>query len=191
MSKDLHRSSNISSMDMDYLDWFDKMARNLALLAAAYIGYLRYVKGRGYKVRLQPTISCTVLGESETQQLLVSAEIKNIGLIGASIPEIGYAIEILTPAKIRDDIIQDVKWESAACFFVFAYHNSIEVGESVKEELLLSVPKGHHNSLKLRLRGTYDGHKWLLAPRDKGSDWEAITIVPCDAKEDNKSRSAS
>lgn len=179
-----------ANMNFDWLDLFGKVTTSVALILATYVGYLKYLQGLNYKVRLAPSVSCTFLQGEDSDKVLISAHIANIGVIHAPTMPGGYPIAIYTslPVSLQGKNVQSVKWVEDALIVlrVFVNHNDIQVGETVKEDVLVSIPKMEHEALKARLVIHYDGHYRFPFPRDKGSSWKAETIVSRSLLADNK-----
>ncbi len=185
MNKILHKTK-AENMNFDWFDLFDKFVKNLALIGATWLAYRKFFKGRVYKVKIEPSLSYTVRQNGETTELLVTARIKNVGIFSAPLPKGGVPLQIFVPQKTQKTMMQDVKWADFDMpFILFAdNHNTIESGETVSEDILLSIPSDVPKALKLHMTVITPGENWFFF-HDLGGKFSAEKIVLCDEPNDN------
>lgn len=167
---------------METLEVVEKSITIAVASVGGIVAWVKFVGGRAHKVRLEPTISCQVLDEQPagTAHLLITAGLSNKGLFSASVPRTGFHVEILAPEPEPPGMdIYETVWAPLSALRAFRNHSSVEVGESVQDQLRFAVDTTKHHTLKLRLRVKHDGRKWGFIPVTKGTEWEAVVVVDC------------
>jgi hypothetical protein len=181
----------------DGLDWLSKVFTNLALILGAYLAYVKFLKGRHYQVQLVPSLSCCIRSGEGVDKLHISAQITNVSSLWAEIPPQGFPVQVLVPVPDSDKAngaIKELDWEFETGVFLFVDQDSVQVGETLRDETILSVPKDFSGDFKVHLMVKYDGHKGsrrLLRIPDKGNIWHAVSIVSRDYLGDNQQTKTS
>jgi hypothetical protein len=137
-------------MNFDWLDFYTKVAQCLALLAGAYFAYLKYVKGRMYKIRIAPHLTWKIIPGEKADTLCVSLQISNTGTFASIIPPKGFRVELAVPEATDANSVREVCWRPINAFRVFVKPNVIEVGETGSQELVISIPKNTIKTARLR-----------------------------------------
>lgn len=152
----------------------------IVIFVGGIVSWMKFVGGRADKVRLEPTVSCDPLYETDLVRLLVTVKLNNKGLFVAKIPQGGFTLEVSEP---KSDVvaldIQNTRWNPIASYRVFVNHNAIQTGETAQEQLQISVKATRFSSLLLKLRVTHEGRKFLFLRLTKGTEWESTFIVRC------------
>src|SRR5580658_10816522 len=129
---------------LQLLDALDKGVKIVAVFAAAIWAYYRFVRGRTFRDRLEPSISGEVLVDKGSKYIIASASARNVGSSvvrfkqGDSGVRIWAANESLPRKRgwFSDDF-----WTRIDTVPVFAKHYWIEPGEIISDKMLVEVPR--------------------------------------------------
>jgi hypothetical protein len=167
-----------TDMNLDWLNFYDITSRIFVLILGTYVAYLKFFKGRSYKAKLSPSISCEIKESVDnTEKIVINASIANIGVYSVPIPKEGFIVNIAT-GEFKEGIeVAWAKWDIFSSFNMFEGQNRIEVGEVVSDSFFITLQRGQHKNIRFELVVQYDGHRSLLLPPDKGGAWYATSIV--------------
>lgn len=138
-----------------------------AILGSGLWAYFHYFKGRTYRPRLEPSTNCRVIPGDNSLHLLLSANLKNVGLSRVDIQQEGTALQVYSAvtAQNRKDTLT-AEWELLATFPLFEDHQWIEPGETIDDARLVLVPNVEHFVFNVTMR--------VVAKRIA---WKAFVIV--------------
>jgi hypothetical protein len=157
------------------LDNLEKAVTIAALLIGGVWTYYHFIRGRTYRLRLEPTVSGTMTSVRSGRRLIVTSRLKNVGLSKATIQQAGSALRVLTGAiELGAAQIAAVDWTHIGTFPVFKDHGWVESGETITEQAMFVLPAQKHLPVRLELRIVSDGIEFnvmSIATSDKeGSD---------------------
>jgi hypothetical protein len=140
------------------------MVETAAVIVGGIWAYYKFFKGRTFKPRLELAISGKATENKSVTNVLVSVQLKNVGLSKVEISERGTALRVFTcePAKSEGA----TEWERVTTLGAFEKHGWIEPGETIADQALVSVAGIGHQAVKLELR--------LVA---NGIEWNALSII--------------
>jgi hypothetical protein len=101
------------------------------------VGYFKFVKGRIYRPRIEPTIVANIYKDHDGATCLSTRfEIKNVGHSKVELGEsTGVDLMLLnTDSKPSQLAVRRVKWSDPVSFRVFQEHAWIESAETIREE---------------------------------------------------------
>jgi hypothetical protein len=145
------------------IDWSTVLARTesvLKIVALAVTGgwaYFRYVKGRTFRSRIEPTVTGAVFDKDGDTYIIVTLGLKNVGLSRVPVEQKGTVLLVSTcPAPSRPFL--DLSWSEPLGFEVFINHSWIEPGEPIQDKVSFQLPAAqiavkltfHFVSTKLR-----------------------------------------
>jgi hypothetical protein len=146
----------------------ESITKILAILMAGAWAYYHYFRGRTYRPRLEPTVTGVVANDGSSDYLIVTLQVKNVGLSRVGIIQKGSGLRISTcTAPLQP--LSDVAWKSGGVFSVFLDHGWIEPGEPIQEKYLFALPQNHLAvHLQFRLLGSkfvWNAHDILLSSK--------------------------
>jgi hypothetical protein len=112
----------------------------LAIIVAGIWAYFKFINGRVFKARLEPSIAGTALKKGEYAYVNVKITLKNVGLSKVQIMQKGTGFELYStgPGWSRETLSAD--WTRHGTFSAFHKHGWIEPGETITDEQLIVVP---------------------------------------------------
>lgn len=152
------------SKTKDVFDVLKNMATIIAIGAGAVWAYFNFFKGRTYRSRLEPKVSGKVISRNGTFYLIVTAQLKNVGLSDVRIDQKGSALRVFAytvgecPAKARS-----VEQSRLLTLSVFEDHGWIEPGELIEDQRLIAIPDVEHVALQVKLRLVSNKIEWNSA----------------------------
>ena len=160
-------------------------AEHLVTAAAVVLGggwaYIKFVRGRVFKARLEPTIEGRLVQAGKCQFAVVKVCIRNVGLSKVQINK--KLSNITVSSYIEDNYIS--KFHSAVLdelglVRAINLHQWIEPGESVVEEHIFALPVEPLLAIRLQLNVLQERRNaWF-----PGVEWNAVAIVtPTDASQ--------
>ena len=162
----------------DFTDAFRNLAQALALITAGIWAYFKFIKGRTFQESLIPVVSGRFAAIDGSIYLIVTTQIKNVGLTEIEFSQTGSALIVFqyVPAMVSE--IHAVGDERLTSFDVFDDKGrSIEPNEMVEEQTLIALP----NSVQLAYRLELE----ILSI--SGNTWRATHIVDKSTLRDNAS----
>lgn len=145
-----------------WLDYTDKLVKDLAVAVAGIWAYLKFIKGRVYHTRLEPSVDGKVFQHDGHSYISVVARLKNLGASKVDLRQQGTAVEIgcadLHPESF--DPHKSVQWTRIKTAPVFKNHGWIEASETIAEGLLFRLPTDT-TAINVELRLMADRHQWF------------------------------
>lgn len=170
-------------MNVDWhglLDNADKIIRIAATILAGIWAYFKFVRGRIYRPRLEPSVSGKSFWRDQKHYLIISTRLKNVGSSKISIDKETSGVRVfLCDAFTQTTPPDEAEWVRVATFPVFEQHGWIESSELIEDQRLVVLPP-NQIAAKLELR--------IVA---KGINWYARTILQLTDVIDTKERKAT
>jgi hypothetical protein len=126
-------------------DILSKLFTMLALVLGAIVGYFKFVKGRIYLPRIEPTITGKFAEINGIRFALVEIGIKNVGISKISLDQssgLDVCLDEIRKLPINSAErlpIETAEWQEPKSFRVFQDHKWIESGETIREEKMFAV----------------------------------------------------
>jgi hypothetical protein len=122
-------------------DWA-KIFQIAAIIAGALAAYLQWFRGRLYRKRLEISVSSLLIGNPPSQ-LLAIARLKNVGLSKTAIKHSRSCLRVFSalPSQPISEMMS-VEWKRESTFPIFQQHGWIESGETIEDQLLVTLPEG-------------------------------------------------
>ena len=129
-----------------------------AITVGGIWAYYKFFRGRTFRPRLEPAISGRASESKSLTNVLISAQLKNVGLSKVAISKEGSAIRVFATDPTKTDGVAE--WQRAITVGVFEKHGWIEPGETIIDQALVSVAGVGHKAVKLELRLVGDHIEW-------------------------------
>jgi hypothetical protein len=157
-----------------WLDYTDKIVKILAVAFGAVFAYVKFIAGRVYHTRLEPTVTGRTFQKEGNAYLVVVASLKNVGASKVDISQKGSALRIFSTEPLPPGSMSSrpVEWTRIRTTSVFEKHGWIEASETIEDVVLLALPS-NQIALKLQLRIVARQTRW----RKKRNAWTAETVV--------------
>lgn len=154
-----------------WLDATDKVLKILGILGGAVFAYYKFVKGRMFRPRLEPSVSGETFRKNDRDYLIATIALKNVGTSKVEIKQAGTALRVFgSPTSAIDDAEPSTQasadWKRIGTLSVFEKHGWIESAELIEDQILVAIPDDQL-AIKLELR--------IVGQR---LEWNAKTIVP-------------
>lgn len=152
------------SKTKDVSDVLENVATVIAFGAGAVWAYFNFFKGRTYRSRLEPTVSGKLISRGDANYLIVTAQLKNVGLSNVRIDQKGSALRVFAytvgghASKARS-----VEQSRLITFSVFEDHGWIEPGELIEDQRLVAIPDIEYVALQIKLRLVSNKIEWNSA----------------------------
>jgi len=173
-------------------NWKNLVAVVGTLVAGAFT-YLKFFRGRTFAPRLELGVKGELLVDGEARCLLATLTLKNVGLskveLDARVTRLEVALyergayEFLyaNPPADGAEVVRPAYWGEPHPFRVFTPHGWVESGETIADQLLVTIPAGDYLAYRLTFVAT--------APETelrRTIDWTVTAIVhPKPAAETN------
>jgi hypothetical protein len=151
--------SALTFLNISVEDWL-RLVQIAAIIVGAIAAYMKWFRGRLYHTRLEASVAGSIV-EASPSQLLVTARLKNVGFSKVLIKQEGSGLRVFSampeepiPAMLR------VEWKREGTFPVFKEHQWIESSETIEDQLLVILPKGHPETYRLELWASSGGIVW-------------------------------
>lgn len=138
---------------LDFLDVIEKLLTILAIVVGGLWAYYNYFRGRVYKPRLEPNITGKLSSDDHHLHLHLNCKLKNVGLSKLDIDHDASGIRVFSyepPGDITE--IERADWQRIGTFPVFENHRWIETGETIENQILLSLQKGNCRAFRVVMR---------------------------------------
>lgn len=136
----------------------------LAIIAGGVWAYYNFFKGRIYKPRLEPKITGALFAKNGENFLIVTAQLKNVGLSAVRIDRKGSALRLFAYTDPPDfSRVRKVQKTRLHTVDVFEEHGWIEPGEIIDDQRLFSLPKNGFVALSAEIRLVSDKIEWNAA----------------------------
>jgi hypothetical protein len=160
----------------DFTDSFRSVTQGLAFIAGGIWAYFKFVKGRTFQESLTPVVAGKFVSIDGEVFLVVTTQIKNVGLSKITFNQTGSALIIFEYTPTPSPEIHTVADSRLTSFDVFAQKDRyIEPNEIIEGQRLIAIPKSV--SLAYRLE--------LEIVSASGYTWQATTIVDKSTLTDN------
>jgi hypothetical protein len=160
----------------DFADAFANLTQSVALIAGGVWAYFKFAKGRTFRDRLTPTVSGRFVSIDKSVFLVVTTQIKNVGLSKIAFNPKASTLKILEYISAEFDEILSVQNEPLTSFSVFGDNERyIEPNEIVERQCLIALPRVSNIGYQLEFE--------ILS--DYGYTWRATAIVEKSGFEDN------
>jgi len=136
------------------------VATILAIGAGGAWAYFNFIKGRVYRSRLELNASAAFNSSPESDYLLVTSKLKNVGLSKVAIVHEGTTTRLSANESPDASDIHEVDWEHLATFGVFADHDWIEPGELIQDQRLFVLPNGNRSAFRIETRVCSTRSEW-------------------------------
>jgi len=160
-------------LNLDALKTLSDIINNFLTIIALLVGgvwtYYNFIKGRLYKNRLEPKVDAQFVKHNQGTGLLISYQVKNVGLSKVPIKQEGSAIEIFTcDLSQYNPHHESIIWDDLTILSIFIKHQWIEPGETIEEQQLINLVKEESIAVKITLK---------LVSKQR-VEWNAVKIVP-------------
>lgn len=148
----------------DVFDVLKNIATIIAFGAGALWAFFKFFKGRTFRSRLEPKVSGKLISRNGTNYLIVTAQLKNIGLSDVRIDQKGSALRVFAysvgPHAAKASSVEQSR---LITFSVFEDHGWIEPGELIEDQRLVAIPDIEYVALQIRLRLISSNIEWNSA----------------------------
>jgi hypothetical protein len=129
-----------------------------AVIVGGIWAYYKFFRGRTFRPRLELSISGRASEAKGLTNVLISVQLKNVGLSKVAISQEGSAIRVFATDPAKSDGVAE--WQRAITVGVFEKHGWIEPGETIADQALISVAGIGHKAIKIELRLVGSGIEW-------------------------------
>jgi len=160
----------------DFTNAFRNVTQGLAFIAGGIWAYFKFRKGRTFQESLVPLVSGRFAFIDGAAYLVVTTEVKNVGLSKIEFDKVGCALIVFeyTPKTLPE--IHTVTDKRLTSFDVFDENDRrIEPNEVITQQILVAIPGSVQLAYRLKLR--------ILSL--SGYIWGATTIVDKSRLSDN------
>jgi hypothetical protein len=135
-----------------WLDQSDKVVQITAVIVGGVWAYLKFIRGRVYYTRLEPSVAATTFRKDGTDYLLATVTLKNVGATKVDIVQEGTALRVFAcPAYGSQNALLSVDWNRLRTVSIFQEHAWIEAGETIQDSLLFVLPP-NQTAVKMQVR---------------------------------------
>lgn len=138
----------------DLLDILKNIFEIFAIIAGGLWAYFHYFKGRVYKLRVEPKVFGEIISTNNSNYLLITTQIKNVGVSKFEIEQKGTAIRICSWD------LGSSNWKHLKTLSIFEAHRWIESGELIEEQKLVPVQVNAYVAFLLEIRVVSKGLEW-------------------------------
>jgi hypothetical protein len=134
------------------LDFTEKMVTISALVLGGLAAYYKFFKGRTFHPRLQPDVSGTLIRNGEVVCLLITIQLKNVGVSSVYFSKEGTRIDLYSYGV--DSYLPTPHlaiWQHLETFSILDHHKWIESGEAIKDQLLIPIANDRHVAYKIAM----------------------------------------
>lgn len=134
------------------------IVETVAVIVGGFWAYYKFFRGRTFEARLELAISGRASEAKGVTNVLISVQMKNVGLSKVGISQEGSAIRVFTTDPAKAEGVAE--WQRAITVGVFEKHGWIEPGETITDQALISVAGIGHKAIKLELRLVGNHMEW-------------------------------
>lgn len=152
------------SKTKDVVDVLKNVMTIIAVGVGGVWAYFNFFKGRTYRSRLEPKVSGKLISRNSANYLVVTAQLKNIGLSDVRINQEGSAIRVFAYAVVEHTSkAHSVQQSRLITLPVFEEHGWIEPGELIEDQRLVAIPDIEYVALQTQLRLVSNKIEWNSA----------------------------
>ncbi|MFZ1009906.1 MAG: hypothetical protein WAN65_23920 [Candidatus Sulfotelmatobacter sp.] len=148
----------------DYIESIKNLFEIAAIVVGGFWTYLNYIRGRTYKSRLEPSITCRAEKGAARCHLVALVQLKCVGLSRVPIDQHGTAlIMYFSLPRAEADVTESmqVRWSRTfSAVDVFTNHAWIEAGEVISEQLMIELPKYHAHAYRIKVKINSGRYSW-------------------------------
>ena len=122
------------------LDYSEKGAKIVAIIAAGIVGYYKFLRGRVFRPRLEIEVSSSLLLVGNRQYIKVAGIIKNTGASRIDFDLANSALRVFAAPERVGEIADSINWEQIGILDLGGRHSWIEPAETVCENWLITLP---------------------------------------------------
>lgn len=134
------------------------IVETVAVIIGGIWAYYKFFRGRTFRPRLELAISGRASEAKGLTNVLISVQLKNVGLSKVAISQEGSAIRVFATDPTKSD--GAAEWQREITVGVFEKHRWIEPGETINDQALVSVAGIGHKAVKLELRLVGEHIEW-------------------------------
>lgn len=134
------------------VEFIEKIVTIGALVLGGIAAYYKFFKGRTFHPRLQPEVSGTLVRDGEVVCLLITVQLKNVGVSSVYFSEKGTRIDLYSYGA--DSYLPTphlAVWEHLETFRILNDHEWIESGEAIKDQLLIPIATDRQVAYKIAM----------------------------------------
>lgn len=162
-------------------DVLQKVVTIIAIIVGAIWAYFNFSKRRVYMPSLEPKITGKFGCKDGVTYLVITAQLKNVGLSDFKIQQEGTAVIVSSyVASIPPPEAESPKWKEEGIFSVFKVHEHLEPQETVTDERLVLIPNCDKAAVKAYLRVVYQNIEW--------NTWTIIEQITSDESKNKSSK---
>jgi hypothetical protein len=142
-------------LDIDWpktVDFIGKIVTIGALVLGGLAAYYKFFKGRTFHPRLQPDVSGTLIRDGEVVCLLITVQLKNVGVSSVYFSKEGTRIDLYSYGA--DSYLPTPHlaiWQHLETFRILNDHKWIESGETIKDQLLIPIATARQVAYKIAM----------------------------------------
>jgi hypothetical protein len=141
------------------------------IVVGAIWAYFKFIKDRVYRPRLDVTIEATRLLAGSRNRLICAVSVRNIGASKVELTQEGTVLR-LSEADPEQEPFRQIRWVRRRTLGIFEKHRWFESGETVRDELALSLPDEHDQLLQIEVRLV------LPRPRQNVALYNRVVVPP-------------
>jgi hypothetical protein len=164
----------------------DHLVTVAALIVGGIWAYYKFFKSRTFVPRLVFSIKGSVFAMGKGRIVVAAFKIKNVGLSQIKFREQSNLARILAYTQEPKDKIKRIEWKLLRTYNVFERHSWIEPGETITDEIAISVCTQEHVVFLIELR-TVGGVPNRKEQVVKFQEWLERTILPANVHDLAKS----
>jgi hypothetical protein len=139
----------------------ESIIRTVALIAGGAWAYAKFVRGRVFRSRLEPSVSGDAIMGADHVTISISISVKNVGLSRVEIRQNGSGLRVSAAETKAPKEMVSAKWRHLGTFPILENHAWIEPGEAVGEDRLAILPKEKLTSILLELHVGSKELEWV------------------------------
>lgn len=154
------------------------LVASIALIVGGGWAYLKYIRHRILKERLNTGVEGRVEESGDVLRLVVECEAENAGVREFDIGREGTTVRLYarTLDTVATDKAREASWEPMGTWRAFQERPLVEPGERIADTKLIELPKSGFGALLLELN-TYS--------ESSGQPWISREVVPLRGRVDN------
>lgn len=178
----LYNAVGINWQIKDTLDAVKNLATIIAIVVGAIWTYFNFFKGRTYKSRFESKVSGKVISTDNTNYLIVTIQLKNVGLSNVPIEQAGTALKVFAYSNLSNHSrAMRVNQTRIGTFSILQKHSWIEPSELIEDQLFIALPTNQYPAIELQLRIVSKKIEWNstsiveLATTKEAADSSSVT----------------